>query len=473
MNEYLTQDIELFISPREDDYNDAIEDGATYKRATTQSPLVYFPEPEFSDDANRAGNASEFQTNQCLKRFLPPSIAISDRMNFDLYGELLMRWAGGQPLEPVELVAAVAWQHAANMKPKSAGLQMPSFNCAVRSGGASYLFPGMVVNDFTMSQQADQDVQIAFNLTGSGKHRSPHLLGTRQVETATAAGSITGTGNAEVIVTAAGMSGSPRTLLVAVTSGDTAAQWAEKVRVALAADSIIGGFFIVSGATTSIVLTARHTAPNDSAMNISLDNDTSTGITPDLTSDDTTPGDYDLPEAPGFACLDTRPFLSYNDGALQDLALGCRWRNWSVSGSNNHDPNRDRCGGDPRQKRGDFTSTVPPGVGAYLQKRSRGPRSLTAEITYLVDDRLREWEQLCDNVQLTGLTFGARGALLEDSPETYEAAKVVIPKAKFRVIRGADSDGFAAFTMQFVAEHDATAIGARIEVINGIETDYN
>jgi hypothetical protein len=276
-----------------------------------------------------------------------------------------------------------------------------------------------------------------------------------------------------VTVTARDMAGSPRIVTFAVALNDTPAQVAGKARTAVQNDSITGGFFIIGGASTAIEATTRHTAPNDPDMSLVLDNDTSVGIT-QATSVNTTPGDYDLPEAPGFACLDTRPFLSYNDGALQDLVLGCRWRNWSVSGSNNHDPNRDRCGGDPRQKRGDFTVTTGPGVGAYLQKRSRGPRSLTAEITYLVDDRLREWEQLCDNVQLTGLTFGARGALLDDSPvEVYEALKVVIPKAKFRVIRGADSDGFAAFTMSFAAEHDATAIGARIEVINGIELNYN
>lgn len=473
-NEYLTQDIELFISNRETLYNDAITDGTLYERATTQSPVVYFPEPEFTDDAGRAGNASEFQTNQCLKRFLPPSISITDRVNFGLYGKLMMRWAGGQPLAPVELSAGLAYQHAANMMPKSAGLQMPSMNAITHSGGASYLWPGMVVNDFTLSQQADQDVQIALSLTGSGKHRSPHLIGTRQVETATAVGTASGNGNVNVTVTAAGMFGSPRLVVVPVLNGDTAAVWAGKVRVALAADPVVSAFFLVSGASASIILTARHTAPNDTSLNIALANGTpNPGITADPSSDDTTAGVYTLPASPGFACLDTRPFLEYNDGALQDLVTGCRWRNWSVSGSNNHDPNRDRCGGDPRQKRGDFTSTTPPGVGAFLQKRSRGPRSLTGEITYLVDDRLREWEQLCDNVQLTGLTFGARGAQLDDVPLIHEALKVIIPKAKFRVIRGADSDGFAAFTMSFATEFDATAIGGRIEVINGIQNNYN
>lgn len=52
--------------------------------------------------------------------------------------------------------------------------------------------------------------------------------GTAQVDTATAAGTITLAGNASVTVTSAGMTGSPLTLSVAVANTDTAATWAGK-----------------------------------------------------------------------------------------------------------------------------------------------------------------------------------------------------------------------------------------------------
>lgn len=127
--------------------------------------------------------------------------------------------------------------------------------------------------------------------------------GTAQVETATAAGTIGTSGNAEVIVTASGMTGSPKTLSVAVESGDTASVWAGKVRTALAADTDVTALFTVSGTGADIVLTRDPTytdtvggttvnvyPANDATLNISLDNDTCTGITTAATSADTTAG---------------------------------------------------------------------------------------------------------------------------------------------------------------------------------------
>lgn len=132
--------------------------------------------------------------------------------------------------------------------------------------------------------------------------------GTAQVETATAAGSITTSGNATVTVTAAGMTGSPKAISVAVLSGDTAAQWAAKVRTALAADADVSAMFEVGGTTTAIVLTRKPThtftvpdgsggttslyiyAANDGTLNIALADDTSAGITEAATSANTTAG---------------------------------------------------------------------------------------------------------------------------------------------------------------------------------------
>lgn len=114
--------------------------------------------------------------------------------------------------------------------------------------------------------------------------------GTLQVETATAAGTITGAGNATVVVTAYGMSNSPKTVSVAVANADTASAWAGKVRTALAADADVGAFFTMSGAAAAIVLTAKATQANDNGMNVSLANGTSTGITAAPTSANTTAG---------------------------------------------------------------------------------------------------------------------------------------------------------------------------------------
>jgi hypothetical protein len=129
------------------------------------------------------------------------------------------------------------------------------------------------------------------------------VAGTRQVETATAAGTISAAGNASVVVTAAGMTGSPKTISVAVANSDTAATWAGKVRTALAADTAVSALFDVGGTTTAISLTRKATATytvgtesipvypaNDGTLNISLDNGTCTGITTAATSANTTSG---------------------------------------------------------------------------------------------------------------------------------------------------------------------------------------
>ena len=122
----------------------------------------------------------------------------------------------------------------------------------------------------------------------------------RQVETATAAGTVTGAGNAKATITASGLTGSPLDVTFAVTD-EAAADWAELCRVALAADTDVDAMFDVSGTGTSIVLTRKPLASyalgsttvemayvNDGTLNIALDNDTSTGITTASTSTNTT-----------------------------------------------------------------------------------------------------------------------------------------------------------------------------------------
>ena len=122
-----------------------------------------------------------------------------------------------------------------------------------------------------------------------------------QVETATAVGTVTTAGDATITVTAAGLAGSPLALSVAVALTDTPAQWAVKVRTALAADSAVSAMFTISGATDAIILTRKAKASyvigpdtvnisyaNDGTLNVAIANDTSAGITADPTSTNTT-----------------------------------------------------------------------------------------------------------------------------------------------------------------------------------------
>jgi hypothetical protein len=468
-NDHFLEDAELYISDREGPFNTAITDGTKYERAGWENAGVLIPEPEFSNDAGRAGITSEFQSGQCLKRFLGATIGLNDRANFRTYGKVGMRAFGGTPAAPVEIVAGVAYRHVAPLKSKTSGKQLPSFNAVTVSGGASTLWTGGVVNDFALSQNVDEDFQVGFSLLMSGRHRIPHLIGTQQVLTVTATGTITGAGLGKAVVTSANMQGGSRTVTFSVNNTETPTVWAATARTALSNDPEVGDFYIVGGAGTSITLTARHTAPNDTTASIALSNDTSTGITP-TTSTITTPGAFTLPGAPAFACLDPRPFLEYTDDiGLRALATDCRWKNWNVGLNNNHNINAARCGGDPKQAPGDYAVTTGPVLGAYFNKSVFGRRTMQGEITYLVGNRVSEWEKMCKSVQLTGLKFGARGALLHEGTGTYEELSIVIPKAKFNGVRGDNVDGYAAFRFSFATEFDSATNGARIEVVNGLD----
>lgn len=114
---------------------------------------------------------------------------------------------------------------------------------------------------------------------------------TAQVETATAAGTITASGNATVVVTGTRITGSPVTLSVPVLNGDTADAWATKVRTALSSNTAISSVYTVGGTSTAITLTETTAVyGNDGTLNISLANGTCTGITTAATSANTTAG---------------------------------------------------------------------------------------------------------------------------------------------------------------------------------------
>lgn len=114
--------------------------------------------------------------------------------------------------------------------------------------------------------------------------------GVFQEETATIVGTITTGGNASVIVTAAGLTGSPITLSVAVALSDTATQVATKIKAALNANAVIAAFFTISGSGADVILTANESAANDATMNLAYADDTSDGLTDDATSANTTAG---------------------------------------------------------------------------------------------------------------------------------------------------------------------------------------
>lgn len=121
--------------------------------------------------------------------------------------------------------------------------------------------------------------------------------GVRQVERATAAGSITTSGNVTATITGAGITGSPVALSVAVLNGDTPAMWAQKVRLAIAANAAISALYdVLPALDATITLVRKLAAANDGTLNIALANGTSVGATTAAESVDVTAGAADGPQ---------------------------------------------------------------------------------------------------------------------------------------------------------------------------------
>jgi hypothetical protein len=116
--------------------------------------------------------------------------------------------------------------------------------------------------------------------------------GILQVETATAAGTVTADpgGNATATVTSKIVTGSPLAVSVALLLNDDANAIASKIRAALQATAAITDRFTVSGATDKVILTALAAADNDTTLNIAIAAGTATGVTAASTSANTIQG---------------------------------------------------------------------------------------------------------------------------------------------------------------------------------------
>ena len=113
-------------------------------------------------------------------------------------------------------------------------------------------------------------------------------LGLQQIEKATVAldgATIATSGNAEVTVTASGLSGSPLAVSVAVLDTDDVNEVALKIRNALNEESDITDMFFVEGNGDEVTLRKKLAGANDATLNIAVEDDTSAGITDDTTSD--------------------------------------------------------------------------------------------------------------------------------------------------------------------------------------------
>lgn len=230
--------------------------------------------------------------------------------------------------------SATAVMAAANLltttQDKTTGLTNPDVPRTVTvKGNLSGITGDVVITGTNINNAAIEDTialngatevegVMAFKTVGQVALPVETHTATPQVETATAVGTVTGSGNAAVVVTAAGMTGSPKTIPVAVLENDTASVVGGKIRTALAADVDVTALFAVSGTGANVVLTRLAPAANDATLNISIDNDTCTGLTTAATSTNTTAGvQYDTVSV-GIAKKFGLPHIVGNASLLQE-----------------------------------------------------------------------------------------------------------------------------------------------------------
>lgn len=173
-----------------------------------------------------------------------------------------------------------------------------------------------------------------------------------------------------------------------------------------------------------------------------------------------------LPSAASFACVKPYAYLSYDNGGAIDLASGtCRVKSWFVELANNHSPQNDRCIGDSSQDYADYSASGGASDAAYLGKLEHGDRTVTAEIVLELDSSLDEMNDMAENVTLTDVVFGARGAVLDAGGPTYESLKITMATAQFQTIRQTEVNGKACITLAFLPVTTGTSV-ITVEVVN-------
>ena len=202
-----------------------------------------------------------------------------------------------------------------NISKASANLSLSATGNTTRPGyvGSVSINSGVKANFST----ADQAYQTYFLIAGTSTAATLNMTTgdaagdawtapAVQVETATASG-VSGSGDAKVTITAAGLTGSPLDVSVAVLAGDSPADVASKISAELqyagTGTSEIGAFYDIEADGSNVVFTRKTLGtytlgsdtiimahPDDATMNVAIDNDTCSGITPAPTSTSTTAG---------------------------------------------------------------------------------------------------------------------------------------------------------------------------------------
>ncbi len=170
-------------------------------------------------------------------------------------------------------------------------------------------------------------------------------------------------------------------------------------------------------------------------------------------------------------CLDgnnTQVFWTDTDGLQNFHGTTCSLRSVFVEVANNSRLN-DRCPGDPELTLTSGSLTTTP---AYVNKLTRGDRTVTAQIVIKLDSTIPDWITYSVGDTLTNVTFQFRGPIIT-SPHRH-AIHAIIPKARVTSVESGEDDGDATLTINLLGFYDTVSGGALLaEVINTETGSYD
>lgn len=442
MAEYLTKNLKMAISTTPEATYNQIKTGNadTYLGMLTTGRAFYVPDKDKLDDTGKIGTGREFPTEQRSSYVTIPSLEITEEVNIDIGAILLRRAMGGTDVvSAVTAPGATIKDHTFGLDLSATNRQLPSSSVLWALGGADYIWGGVVIESFAISQTNSDVPQMTVGLVGSGLHKRLRYL--------TANGNLAVNGSNPYTGPYAGGAGTeyPPTFPMPTTQ-----------RYMIGAESEL--IFSPQTTYTFTVTSANATAGALYANNGQTFTVTTT-ISGATTLVTTGPG---LPSASGTLTKVSGtgdPTITFSTYVLSATpysltANGQRLKAFSATLTNNHRTD-DRRPGDPR------VNSLQPRAGHYVNRMNHGDRTVAAEMTVMLDDQLNEFVEAYNDTIIESFTYKAKGAFLLDNSGTAETDKqaefeLTFPKCYFRAVRGSDDSGDAVLTISIFPVDNGT-----------------
>ena len=153
-------------------YNTPESTGSNYSFVPTNDAFFLLPEMEKRNDAQRIGrNAASHVCNEYWKN---SGYQLKDDIETGVPARLFRRALGGSVADTT--VATGVYNHVFSILSPQVGSILPPFSMASLLGSASFLFAGMMVDRFKVSQKNSERAVYEADIVGSGKFTKPHGL---------------------------------------------------------------------------------------------------------------------------------------------------------------------------------------------------------------------------------------------------------------------------------------------------------